>query len=650
MLGAPLGARYNPAVPRPTTTASGTSVALVLAALLAGCSYETVEAEGEFGKPINLGSGDALTVPRLAMLSGACPGPAGGCPDVCTGPPASCPDNACAPVLIDSLSSMTTQASAVDQSEVDLTCLEVRSANDLWSSDLSDSIRGLSVTRFRFDEFATVFAPRDPAASGLGWDWRIGNQDASSHVGAVIGGNLLRNFGVRFYHERRPGTDLVERFTLTLYRNYVSTSGLLADQGRAFLSVQFPGRLLGKEVTDVCQVGDQNCDFNGPFDFDNNRSQSALQATRLVLDACVAPPPGAVLYDRQTSSCKLAPGVEFNEAAYVSPTGEYSDGEPAVASDGCVGRGGSHAEDNISGVPGTFVVATGVPDMVLFDDSAQRMLGPLDQLPDCDDLSGISFEPDDPEVSRGAPACVEGRAGELYVPGWPAAGVDAPLLQLRLRSLALLPGLLNSGGDGPCTRLEQRTYALRVQCGNSLNANPPSPGPLNADSDCAAAASETAALLGEVYLPDRALAPDPARWLPALVLPAIHPLVANLRRDTSPDALQPDGLLGAALIDDTDIVLDYRQTNPGISVRCLNPDDGRCLSMPSCALEDDEEGAQPRARCCHGLPRPLLNDVIVRSGIYACCSALSERVRVELNEQLIAQGREPPCPESNVFF
>ncbi|MCA9714609.1 MAG: hypothetical protein KC468_07985, partial [Myxococcales bacterium] len=620
-----------------------------LLACAAGCNYDIVDAEGEFGKPINLGSGDALSVPRLAMLNEACPGPAGGCPDVCTGPPHTCPDDACKPVLIDSLTALTTRASAVGESSVEHSCLEVRSATELWSPDLSDSIRGLSVTRFRFDEFATVFAPEDPNAAGLDWDWRVGNQDAKSYVGAVIGGNLLRDFGVRFYHERRPDTRAIEAFTITLYRNFVSTTGLLADQGRAFISVQYPGRLLGKEVNDVCQVGEQNCDFAGPFDFDNNRAQSALQATRISLDACVAPPPGAVLYDRRAQRCKLAPGVDYDAATYISPTGRYSGGAPEHVADGCVGREAALLPDR-AGVSATFVVATGVPDVVLFADSAERMFGPLDALPACDALP-TSYETSDIEVSRGAPICVEGQAGQLYVPGWPPAGLDAPLLQLRLRSLALVPGLLQSGGDGPCTRLEQRTYALRSQCGNSLNANPPSPGPPDESDDCAAAAGQTAALIGEVYLPAGARAPDPARWLPVLVLPADHSLVENLRRDTSPDALQPDGLLGTALIDDTDVVLDYDQNDPGISVRCLNTDAGRCLSMPACALDDDEGGAgQPRARCCHGLPRPLLNDLIIRSGIYACCSALSERVRLELNGESAQQGLEPLCPESNVFF
>jgi hypothetical protein len=100
------------------------------------------------------------------------------------------------------------------------------------------------------------------------------------------------------------------------------------------------------------------------------------------------------------------------------------------------------------------------------------------------------------------------------------------------------------------------------------------------------------------------------------VLPADHPLALAVRRDVAPDALEPDGLLGTALLPGTETVLDYTDPNPALRVTCLQPHEGRCQVLPDC--REDQTVA-----CCHGLPRTLLDELIRTLDDDTCCGALS---------------------------
>jgi hypothetical protein len=129
-------------------------------------------------------------------------------------------------------------------------------------------------------------------------------------------------------------------------------------------------------------------------------------------------------------------------------------------------------------------------------------------------------------------------------------------------------------------------------------------------------------VLGEAHLGRGRTAPNTDRWLETLVLPADHPLALALRRDVAPDALEPDGLIGATLFENRTTVLDYTDPNPGLRIQCLDPSSGDCLVAPEC--ERDTQTA-----CCYGLPVSLLAEFIMSADDDTCCTALS---RGELRE------------------
>ncbi|MBA3547132.1 MAG: hypothetical protein H0T76_11660, partial [Nannocystis sp.] len=161
---------------------------------------------------------------------------------------------------------------------------------------------------------------------------------------------------------------------------------------------------------------------------------------------------------------------------------------------------------------------------------------------------------------------------------------------------------------------------------------------------CAAAMQETAAVLGEVFVANIDAGtplPDPTRWIPTLVIPADHPMVVALRRDVAPEALQPDGMIGTALFNDSEVVLDYTDGTPGVRLSCLQPDDGLCMALPTCRPGTGTAATLPA--CCHGLPEDLLISLIVEGGEYACCGALSPDTIIELNLQAEGAGLEAPC-------
>ena len=90
----------------------------------------------------------------------------------------------------------------------------------------------------------------------------------------------------------------------------------MAGQGRAFLPVQFPGRLLGRDLSDRCDVDEGRCELDG-FDVSTSAAEPALVATRMVMDACVAIPPCALRYDPSPDD-PFAPGTCSTEGGGAS--------------------------------------------------------------------------------------------------------------------------------------------------------------------------------------------------------------------------------------------------------------------------------------------------------------------------------------------
>lgn len=588
---------------------------IITGCLAFACATDTIEAEGEFGRAVPLASGDASSIPRLLTTLGPCPGAADGCTSVCNGPPATCPEDACMPVVIDSLSPVTAIASDAAIVTAERGCIEVRAAEGTLAADPGDALDD-AVARFRFHDLPLARVPADDSV----WSWQVGDERASSHVAAILGGNLLRTLAIRFVDdgEQQP--------TVAFYRSFPGSETTLADQGRAFLPLQFPGQLLGKEITDVCAVNGESCDFLG-LRFDTDRVRSLIQPTHMVLDACLAPPPELIAYDVDARRCRLAVGTQPIDRDFVSPTGN--------ASLSCQSAAVIAPGPDAGGLAASLVVATGIPGLVLFRDSAERFFGDLAALPECAPEQG-TFGGFGLDVA----ACRDGSDGALYPPGWPAAGIgdEAPLQRIRVRSLGLVPGLTNAMGISPCQRLELRLAALKEQCDGVVESQLPY---APAESVCSAAAAQDAVILGEVHL-TTSVGANPTRWLRTLVLPEDHPLAMAIRRDVTPEALQPDGLLGTALLRGTDVILDYTDESPGIRVACTTPGDGSCLALPSCNRRD---GAVAPS-CCHGLPPALLTEMIVDFGHFGCCPALSDAAQRELNCKAEFEGREAPCPEN----
>ena len=566
------------------------------AALLAGCASEPTVFEGEFGRGVPLASGDASPLPRLAFIDEGCPGPQArsGCD------PAS--GRTCELALIDSLAPLTFFKRDDDQQRLDFgrECVELRQAQGLAASTPTDMALESAVARFRFHDLPLVRAPAD---GGGAFSWQAGDASVAVELSGVLGGNLLRQFAVLL---RRPPLGGAR---VALYGEFPGTDRDLANEGFAFMPVQFPGRLLGRDLADRCDIDGQDCELGG-FDIQGN-PDLALEASRMVLDACLAMPPCGVSYDLSG----FDPYVPGTCVASKSPDIDDTEGACVPADD--PGAGGKQA---------TLVVATGVPGLVLFDDSARRLFGPLEDLPDCG------------AIEADTQACLRGLDGALWVPGWPPApsSDEPPLLRISVRSVGLLPGLTRTRGAGPCVRAQRRVAGLLDQCrefvrdfnarGNVEDTTAPHSGE----------GSDTAlAVLGETRFDEGQTEPNPDRWLDTLVLPETHALALSLRRDVAPEALQPDGLLGASVFQDTVTVLDYTDPNPGLRLQCLNPRSGDCLGAPSCT-------ADGQAACCHGLPLNLLFEAIVQARNDTCCGALSADELLEIQEDGFCVGVAPP--------
>lgn len=420
---------------------------------------------------------------------------------------------------------------------------------------------------------------------------------------AVIGGNLLRQFAVALRQPPLGGG------RVALYGEFPGTDRDLADEGFSFMPVQFPGRLLGRDLADRCDIDGQGCELGG-FDIQGN-PDLALEASRMVLDACVAMPPCGVSY-------LLRDFNPFVPGTCLASSGPDLDATTGACSAADAAEGG--------GKQASLVVATGVPGLVLFDDSARRMFGPLEDLPSCDAIT--------PET----PACLRGLDGALAIPGWPPAPAEnePPLPRLSVRSVGLLPGLTRTRGEGPCVRAQRRVSALLSQCENFVADFDARSNIEDTSTPHTADGSNSAlAVVGETRFDEGQTEADPERWIDTLVLPETHPAVLSLRRDVAPEALQPDGLLGASVFDDTLTVLDYTDPNPGIRLQCLDPRSGDCLSAPVCSADE-------QAACCYGLPLDLLFELIVQARDNTCCGALSAAELREIQEDGFCLGEEPP--------
>ncbi len=557
-----------------------------------GCSDPEVVGEGQFGRLIALSSDPLSPLPRLVWHDGAaCPGDAGGCQSFCAGPPGSCPPGSCMPILIDSGSPISILPSRDGKWSLSQECLEVRAGGGLSSGGNPDpdTLAGTTAA-FRFRDAPIVRAPPDEIG---GWAWEVGDDRNPATVGGIIGGNILRDFAVEIRHGagEQPG--------IAFFSSFPGSEAVLADQGRAYIRLQYPGRLVGRLLNDLCEVGPGlDCQLS-KLNLIPSNAVSAYESTRALVDACVAPPPCAVEWDRDQNRCMLARDRD--------------------ASASCSDERGQSA---------TLLVATGVPSLVLFDDSADLLLGPVDSLPSCDAL------PEDSDVH----GCVEGVEGRLVLPGWPPL---EGLKRVRVRALALLEGLQQPSGAAPCERLRRRLEGLEHQCrGFREVGRPVRPSPNNDES-----VGDAAMVFGEVTWSRGQGSPDTSRWIETLIVPAAAAPVQALRREVVPEGAQPDGLVGGALLRQTETVLDFTEaeTSPGVRVRCLNPNE-QCMAVPACGASSDDvdfpnsEGG--RTSCCFGLPSNLIIEVVLSGeGKEApriedeCCPALSRAALKDLQSE-----------------
>lgn len=571
-------------------------------------------AEGQFGRAIPLAEKDDAAVPRLAFRREACPGQSGGCTSFCQERPEDClqddPD-ACMPIVIDSGSPFTVLPNTEQSFAVQRECFEVRSAAGL-GAGAADEDLAAAVSRFRFVDPPVVDAPGDQVA---GWTWDIGSDLASSRVGAVLGGNTLRHFAVAF----RSGPN--DPGSVAFFRDFPGDELALADQGRAYIRLQFPGRLLGRQVDDKCDVGGIDCELDG-IDIRPDDEQLVYESTRMMVDACLAPPPCAPLFESDPEDvaaepeCRLRAGGTFRKD---------SDGEVV----GCL----APTDEERGGKSASLLVATGVPDLVLFEDSAVRMFGALEELPDCG-----------APVDLSARACTVDDNGFLFAPGWPA---QTGLRRIKVRALSLVPGSTAVSSASPCTRLERRLDGLHAQCIQyAANAQPRAPALTEDFAD--ARIDYGYASFGEANWVGEQDAPDRERWIDTLVVAETSPMVLGIRRDVGSDALEPDGIVGSAMLRDTETVLDYTEDDdrPGVRITCLDPGSGTCTSVPACSAGDPDDEVDPvtgrsgRLSCCYGLPQSLIGRVI-REGAdkdpprveEACCAALNPEALAALQAE-----------------
>jgi hypothetical protein len=473
-------------------------------------------------------------------------------------------------------------------------CLEVRTGTGLGvkSAELADpELLGRAVTQLRFASVPAI-GLFDSAAPFL----RVDHE--ALPIAGVLGGALLTNFAVEFHDEsgELPAS-------VSFHREYPGSERLLAGQGRAFVRIQYPGRLLGRESTDRCEIeGEIGCED------ENALIQGGLWAdpVAMVVDACLSPPPCTVTYDERLPSedrCSLHKGR--------NPLSPLCDS-------------GTKGEKNLS-----LLIGTGVPGLILFSDSAEEIFGDTNDLPECDSTAGLGEAP---------LACRRRGTSTLPVPGWGTVQVTK---RLRVRSIGLVAGLRAAIGDSPCHRLDLRLAGLERQCEQlDQKGRPERPAAASIQEEVERNYADGSVWLGEALLPEIVDENRAGAWIDTSIVDRETLWATSLRRLAGSDAVQPDGVLGSALLSGTNTILDTTESDerPGLRIRCLENGGTSCLALPACG----GDSAAERASCCYGLPQELLMSVIARdatngsSPAEPCCAALSPENRVLLQAQQIA--------------
>lgn len=577
----------------PPQKSRGLTIAVGLLASWVGfaCQDKIVDREFVAGRPVALWNQGESFSPYPLLVTGPnsswdCEIKAGPCAQVCTDAPASCPPEACRPVILDSLTPLSTAQSEKQAPHFGLHCAELRGSPK--GQDL-----GATSTRLRVSNFGLLRLPRTGKAPNQ-WRYRAGQ-----YAGAVLGGDFLRLFAAEFRFSR------LQEPNLRFFQQLPGTQVDLARSGLAYLRVQAPGQLLGRELGDLCTLNPGlSCPAPQSW-LGRSDTQSTIPPSLMALDACVSPLPCGLRHNSAQQSCELVVAREG----------------PSV---GCK----QSSEADGSGRTASLLLATAAPGLTLFSDSAQRMFGPLDRLPRCDAAKAKGFER----------ACLQSiNGGELQLPGWELA---SQLPQIRVRSLALVSGITTTTGLSPCQRLESRKNGLLMQCNAYLRTRQPQVPAAEQNPDNRSwSLHDDFVQFGEIQWQDATqLSADPKRWIPALVLPAEHPAAISLRRSVGTIAAEPDGLLGLGLFGDSRVILDYTEQDdkPGLRVQCLEPETQSCWSAPLCSSGSNDD---PRS-CCFALPPALLlQDIEAQARAMAadpkipshpCCAALGQSARKAL--------------------
>ncbi|MGB1699542.1 MAG: hypothetical protein ACPHRO_06305, partial [Nannocystaceae bacterium] len=445
-------------------------------ALICACSERTTILEGQAGTPFPVAAEDDREVPRAAVRLGECEGSPGGCSTYCTDSPEACASaapGACQLALIDSASPFALVADG-DQWDIERACFELRASPGLAvSATASDPA---SVARLRFRDAPTLFAP----TTADDWGWEVGDERAPlQHAPVVVGGNLMSEFAVKLRDEISADAQDEGTLQVSFAKTFPGTEDELADSGSVYLKLQYPSRLSGGQLDDQCGFeGGTNCNLP-EVSLSTGQFVSLLRPHRMAMDVCVAAPPCAPHYDYVAAGFDGAPSCRISPSATeVKECAEATDPQ----------LGGKNA---------TMIVATGIAGAALVEDSAERILGSLDDLPACEDLV--------PPISEAVRACVETRDGTFALPGWPK---HTGLTVLRVRSFGVVEGTDDATGPGACQRLEERLRGLRSQCIETVSKNSVwAPPPLLDQS-----LTTGVVVLGEVSYAPSGSGPDPDRW------------------------------------------------------------------------------------------------------------------------------------------
>lgn len=559
--------------------------------LLLGCNQLPVLQVDQFaGEPV-----DFWATPKVHNLpvfvtapaeQDACEPSPGPCQTLCTGAPGSCGANSCRALAIDSLTQLSTFLSpTLSEPSYGPSCAQLR------SPPKPDATR--THLRLRIHELGTLKLPESSASADR---WTL--EDGRGLAG-VLGGDFLLQFAAEFTFPAQGPAQA--RFM----RRLPGGPARLENRGLSYLAAQSPGQFLGRVPGDQCELA-PGLPCDRPIaQLGNLETQRIMPPSRLQLDVCMAPPP---------CTLRRAKG------------GQCSLGESVKGLPGC--RDWKEPQSSATGA--SLLLATAVSGIVIFSDSAKRIIPDAARAPDCSRVVHA------PAGEHRLSFCKEAKAqGTLRLPGWPAL---TGLPQYKVASLAVLSGEKTQYSAHPCERWQQRMRALEAQCQafqkNSYYHYP---------SDAVAASPQLSVSLtypfyqtGSLAKADNQDAPATQGWLPVTVVPSSSPQVRNLRRSSGTIAAQADGLLGMAAFAQTRVYLDFteREQSPGIRVQCLEPQQAQCRSVPPCTRQGGAEGS---ASCCFGLPQEELLAAIRSTPKAArphpCCPALSESIRKTLATQ-----------------